>query len=338
MFIGDGANAYHRSGENPGDNCHLHHTESVCDGNYYSCRASYGQEVNQFNTTIAELNQEQGSLSGRLYSCEAELNSLLRIESDRRNELIEVQTKVTELQRSKSQLSRHQELQASFFQTFNEEANKLGEALPEIALRLRNLIENENSKIDLVLNNLDQELKSAQNTDEQEKIILEMQIFRKLKLAETQLNSNDPNAFKKLVNVALFGEGQCQVDAIKKIDPITYLVLKTVFTNKIANAESIGNEDLRKQIELIKNNMNILLNELGSELGIEQQKAAQGLTAYQDASFYKNNKEGECGRINARGVLLPQFLQNASAGVSESSARFVSCNRYCHNVVVDGCK
>lgn len=165
--------------------------------------------------------------------------------------------------------------------------------------------------------------------EETERIEFNIEIFKKLKIAQSNMPTNDPKDFYKLVNQALHGKGDEQLKAISYFDPLTYLILKTVFDNKRTSSGLVGPSDLTKQMSVIKSNMDNLISKQGSELALEEQKLSQYSTAFQYATNDRIKKENKCKDFEGRSNLLPELIINVSGEISESSAQLASCNQFC---------
>lgn len=276
------------------------HTEIRCNANFYSCQENFKQQSNQLNKNLSDLRQERDAFPSRLSSCKDELIALMQIESDRRSEFNQIQEKMINLQKNKNKFVQIQEMQNAFFESFDEETKDLGKILPDVALKIRDLIENENLKIEMVLSDLKDDLKNSQEAQEQEKLKLEIKIIKKLKLTESFMSSEDQKVFQRLISDALSG-------------------------------------DNLKQVELVKNNLKRVITEQESELSLLQEMVGQSLSSYQEIRTSKNNKEGVCLSINERGGMLEGLIQNDLAGISLVESQMPSCNQFCQKVNFTEC-
>lgn len=331
LIVGNNANARLRGPDGP-EPVHCtkgYWTPVTCNGDYNVCISNSQLQVSQSNNKLSELNQEQSAISGRINSCMKQLLASTKTESDRKSDLVQSRTKNEDLKSSKLQLENLRKMEESFFLAIDEEVDKLGEALPQIAIRLNDLIVNQNTKIDLIISDFSAELALTKDSDEADKIEFNIEIFKKLKIAQSKMSSNDPQEFYKLVNQALHGKGDEQVKAISYFDPLTYLILKTVFDNKLTSSGVVGPSELTKQISVIKSNMDNFISKQSSELALEEQKLSQFAATFQDATNDRINKENACRDLEGRSIVLPQLIVDASGEISGSNTLVASCNSYC---------
>lgn len=225
-----------------------HWSPVTCVAEYNVCVSNSNTQIAQTNSNLAGLKQEQTAIPARINICMRDLLASTKAESEIKNILNQSKTKIESLKSIKSQIENLQRMQESFFVSLYANVSKLGEVLPQIAVRLNDLIINQNTKIDLVISDYKSELLSTQDSNEIDKIEINIEIFKKLKLAQSKMPSSDPQLFVSIVDKALHGKGQEQLKAISYFDPLTYLVLKTVFDNKLTSTGVVGINELTNQI------------------------------------------------------------------------------------------
>jgi hypothetical protein len=82
-------------------------------------------------------------------------------------------------------------------------------------------------------------------------------------------------------------------------------------------------------MRVIRSDMNNFIQRQESDLALEEQKSAQYASNYQEAVNNRVNKESECKGLEERNNLLPQLINQASAGVSGSNSLLAGCARFC---------
>ena len=236
-----------RPGYYSGQNCK--------NNNYNICINNSHTKINEANNILSNLKSEKIETPSKINSCMKEVVASFKIESDKKSSLVRTQTKINDFKNNIFQTGRIQKMQEDYFNAIGLEANKLNSALPEIALRLNDLILHQNTKIDLIIINLITQMDLVKDENEIDKIEMEIEVFKKLRIIQSKISSGDPIAFNSLIQDALYGQGDRKLKAISAFDPLTYLVLKTVLDNKLTTLGAVGLNDLQDQMTFIKNDM-----------------------------------------------------------------------------------
>lgn len=311
----------------------------LCEGGYYgplTCTAEYNVCVNnaqtqlaQSNSLLSALNLEQANIQSKMNTSLKALNASITAESEIKSNFIQSRTRVEELKKSITHAMNLQKMQEEFFASITADVAKLSQALPQIALRLNDLIINQNTKIEIIIADFKSELSATQDPDEIEKLELNIEIFKKLKIAQTKLPSNDPQALYDLLRKAFQGKGEEQVKALSSFDPLTRLILKTIFDNNLMSFGDVEPSELTRQMILIKNNMNEFVVRQVGLLDLEEQKLVKFTSSLETATNDRLNKEQVCRETEERIIMLPQLISNTNQSIVGSKNSLIGCSQFC---------
>jgi hypothetical protein len=301
----------------------------TCGGDYNICFNTAQAQLAQSSSVLSSLNLEQGNIQSKMNSCLKELNASISSQSEIQSDYIQSRTRVDELKKNVSQVTNIQKMQEDLFESISADVAKLSHALPQIALRLNDLVINQNTKIELIISDFKNELDSTQDPEEVEKLELNIEIFKKLKLAQSKLPSNDPQALYDLMKKAFQGKGEEQVKALSSFDPLTRLILKTIFDNNLMSFGVVEPSELTRQMSLIKINMDEFVARQSGLLTLEEQKLSQFTSTLQVATIDRNNKENNCRAIEERSILLPQLIANANQTITGNRSLVDGCIKFC---------
>ena len=308
-----------------------------CNNNIYnSCFNSSNNQIVEALNKLLTLQQESASAPAITNNCMKELVSLIKNESDLRSSLDQTKARVNNLKDNIKQLVHIQKLQENYFKVINFETRKLQSALPEIAIHLNELFTNQNIKIDLIIAQLFSEMELSKDQDENEKIELEIEIFKNLRITQSKLSPSDPKAFADLVYDSLYGEGEKKLKAISAFDPLTYLVLKTILDNKLISLGKFNENEIVNQMFIISNEMKNFISKKNSDLDLELIKFETSHLNFESATKNRSIKESICADFDERINVLPNLINNASIDIEAKKSLLVNCKKHCTNNWIPG--
>lgn len=164
----------------------------VCDGSAYnSCRNNSIQNINQYNAQVANLKAELGTVDERILNCKNEIITLMDNEIKEACELSYLKGKNEAQKITKALLSEYQKLQDAFFLTMEapvDRGNDRAKSQIEITFHLKNLIEGQIKAIDSIINDLNIQLPLIKDDDEKEKVEIDIQTLKALKIPLRKIN------------------------------------------------------------------------------------------------------------------------------------------------------